>query len=105
MSQRLSETAFKKQVIDLAHAYHWGCYSIPDSRYATLAGWPDLSLIRTTGKPRLVFAELKGEDGRVSKQQETVLGMLKAIAAVNDSIEVYVWRPRDWEEIQTTLRF
>lgn len=93
-----SERDFQSRVIDAARLRGYIVYSIPDSRRATLAGWPDLTLIRKSDR-RLVFAELKREKGRVSESQATVLDTLRAL----ETVEVYVWRPSEWAEILRIL--
>jgi VRR-NUC domain len=61
----------------------------------SVAGFPDLTLWRE----RVVFAELKTERGRVTRDQWAVLDGLRAAGA-----EVYVWRPSDRPEIERILR-
>lgn len=60
-------------------------------------GFPDLVLCRP---PRLLFVELKSEEGRLSRAQRDWLALLETIPG----IEAYVWRPRDQREILTRLR-
>ena len=57
-------------------------------------GWPDLVLVRE----RIIFAELKSEKGKVSLEQDYVLGELRRAGA-----EVYVWRPSDRDKIGKVL--
>lgn len=88
------------------------------------AGFPDLVLVRA---PRLIFAELKIDTGRTSPEQDE---WIRDLAAVGDavaeavsiaqatagayldrgrddgtgpSIEAYVWRPAQLQEITTLL--
>jgi hypothetical protein len=61
------------------------------------AGLPDLILCKP---PRLLFAELKREQGRVSKAQADWLDALSRCAGV----EVYLWKPSDWESIVRILQ-
>ena len=91
----LSEADFQRQVVHVAQLNGWKVYSIPDSRRATMAGYPDLTMWR--GK-RLVFAELKRESGKLSVQQKIVLDELQ-----NLPVEVYVWKPSNWDAIETIL--
>ncbi len=89
-----SERQFQAQVTELATLRNWVWYHTHDSRRSP-AGFPDLVLVR--GR-RLVFAELKRERGRLTKEQEQWLRTLQATDA-----EVYVWRPSDWPQVQETL--
>lgn len=61
------------------------------------AGYPDLTLVRP---PRVVFAELKSEKGRVSAAQEETLALLGDCPGV----ETYLWRPSDWDALMEVLR-
>ena len=62
-------------------------------------GFPDVTLVKP---PRLIYAELKSEKGKVTDNQQEWLDILSAIPGV----EVYLWRPtdEDWEEIVRVLR-
>ena len=91
-----TERDFQNRVIDLARLCGWSVYSIPDSRRVTLAGYPDLTMWRGS---RLIFAELKREKGKLSPAQIAVLDQLRELP-----VEVYVWRPSDWNEIRETLK-
>jgi len=90
------ERDFQERVVTLARLNGWRVYAVPDSRRATIAGYPDLTMWRGT---RLVFAELKRERGRLSPAQVEVLAELKRTGN-----EVYEWRPRDWDAIVECLR-
>lgn len=61
-------------------------------------GWPDLVLVRERDR-RLIFAELKSDTGRVTPDEERVLGILRRVG-----LEVHVWRPRDLDAIAEVLR-
>jgi len=92
------ESEFQARVLTLARYNGWKVYSVPDSRRATMSGWPDLTMYRVSDK-RLVFAELKrAKGGRVSDAQEVVLAELAEIGE-----EVYLWKPEDWDEIARVL--
>ena len=94
-----TEREFQQRVTDLARINGWSVYSVPDSRRATLSGYPDLTMWRTSDR-RLIFAELKREKGRISPAQEVILGELRALGKA----EVYLWKPSDWPEILGTLQ-
>jgi VRR-NUC domain len=107
----MDERTFEKQVVDLAHMYGYrvahfaaamnarGNYRTP-TRYDA-KGFPDLVLVRNDfgDQPkRLIFAELKSDTGRLSKDQALWIDDLASTA------EAYVWRPRDWDDIVDILR-
>lgn len=83
-------------VRDLALLRRWLVHHAGDSRRSD-AGLPDLILVRP---PRVVFAELKTERGRLRPAQVEWLDALRACPGV----EAFVWRPSDSAEIVSTLR-
>lgn len=94
MTPPLSEAAWQSRVVDYARMCGWWVLHHPDSRRATAAGWPDLTLIRD----RLLLAELKTARGRLSPAQQHVHGMLRDVG-----IEIHVWRPTDWPDVMELL--
>jgi hypothetical protein len=92
----VSERAFQQQVVELARLLGWTAYH-PWVSLHSAAGFPDLVLVRP---PRLVFAELKSERGRVTAAQQRWLDLLGQVPGV----EARLWRPGDWDEIVATLR-
>lgn len=112
-----SERAFQQQVLDLASIYGWRSYHTFDSRRST-AGFPDLVLVRP---PEMLLVELKRDNGRLSVPQQDWLRDLQlvaaafaargpaglpgsAVAAIAPALEVFVWRPADFDEINERLR-
>ncbi|WP_376793087.1 VRR-NUC domain-containing protein [Thermoflexus sp.] len=93
----ISEKDFSQQVVDLARLLGWKVYRTWLS-IRSPAGFPDLVLAKP-GRP-LILAELKTERGKLSPAQEEWLATLRQVPG----IEVYVWRPGDWEEIVRVLR-
>jgi len=101
----VKEEDFLSQIIDLAHIYHW---RIAHFRPAwTQKGWrtavsgdgkgfPDCVLVKP---PRIIFAELKSEKGIVTPAQREWLDTL----ALLPRVEVYVWRPGDFDGVAKTL--
>lgn len=63
-------------------------------------GWPDLVLVR--GK-QILFAELKRDGAKETPEQRHVLNLL-AEAHPEAGNGIVVWRPRDWDRIEYTLR-
>lgn len=93
------EKDFQNRLTEAARLMGWRIYSVPDSRRASLSGFPDLVMWEVKSH-RLIMAELKREKGRLSEAQKVVLEELDQIPG----IEVYVWRPSDWDEILKILR-
>jgi hypothetical protein len=58
-------------------------------------GWPDLVLVR---RPDVLFVELKSDAGKVDHDQQRWIDDLRACGQ-----RVYVWRPRDWDDVQRVL--
>ena len=103
----ITEQAFMQQVIDLARWYKWRVAHFrpamtKQGRWVTAVqadgiGFPDLVMCRST---RLIFAELKSEKGKVTKEQTDWFFALTLVRFV----EVHIWRPRDIDEIDDTLK-
>jgi hypothetical protein len=94
-----SEAAFQQQVLNLAGFYGWRGYHTHDSRRSQ-PGFPDLVLVRG---PELIFAELKAARGRVRPDQQEWIAALSAVAAIAHHVDVYVWRPADFDEVHARL--
>lgn len=90
-----SEAEFREYVRGVAERHGWLYYWTWRSDHSP-AGFLDLVLARP---PRLIIAELKTERGIVSTAQRRWLGALEGCEAV----EVYLWRPRDWEAVEAIL--
>src|ERR1700744_2909911 len=95
-----TEARVEKAVADFAKLC--GCPSYPphDSRRSE-SGFLDRVFARP---PRLLFAEFKTERGRVSSDQRRWLELLALVAEANPHVEVHLWRPSNWGEIQAALR-
>lgn len=103
--KKLSESAFQKQVIDLAHLYCWRAAhfrpaQVKDGRWVTPVaadgkGFPDLLLLR--GSQQIV-AELKVGRNKPSLEQEAWLAAFQLAG-----VEAHVWRPQDWKSIEEAL--
>ncbi len=102
----ISERDFQDQIIELAHIYGWAVAHFrpamkQDGSWRTAVsadgtGFPDLVLVRS---PRLIFAEVKSEEGKVTSEQSS---WLRNLAAAKQ--DVYLWRPSDWEGIVEVLK-
>lgn len=101
MTGRISEADWQAQVIDLARIHGWIVAHFRPAR--TVDGWrtpvsadgkgfPDLVLAR---RPRVIFAELKSETGKVTAEQMLWLKELP---------NACVWRPSDLDLVAEVLR-
>ena len=101
----LTEAHFMDQVTDLAALFGWDWAHFRPAQ--TLRGWrtpvsgplgkgfPDLVLVRGS---RLLFAELKRDGAKLTFDQARIHALLLPAA------DCYVWRPQDWDFIETVLR-
>ncbi|MEN6521910.1 MAG: VRR-NUC domain-containing protein [Armatimonadota bacterium] len=101
----IKEDPFQQQVIDLAHYLGWivahfkpalsqsGRWMTPVQ--ADGKGFPDLVIVRE----RVIYAELKSDKKKPTDDQQKWINALRLSGE-----EVYVWRPRDWDEIREVLR-
>ncbi len=92
----LSERDFMAQVLDLATLYGWLVYHTYDSRRCQ-PGYPDLSLCHPIAGEYLL-AELKTDRGRLRPTQRVWIEALRKAG-----IEIWVWRPRDFDAIVKRL--
>jgi hypothetical protein len=91
----MSERELEAEVIKLCKDWGWLRYHTHRSQFSP-AGFPDECLVRP---PRLIFAELKRQDGKLEALQERWLEALGEVPGV----EVYTWRPSDLETIDRIL--
>jgi len=94
-----TEAEFLASITDLAVLTGWLIYHTYDSRRSQ-AGFPDLVLAKTN---KLIFAELKTDKGKPREAQVEWLNILKAASEGQANVEVYLWRPRDWNGIEKIL--
>ena len=92
----LNEQEFTSQIRDLARTLQWARYHTWISKHST-AGFPDEVLVRP---PRVIFAELKSENGKLTPAQRDWLDAL----ALCGTVEVYVWRPSMIDQIAHCLQ-
>jgi VRR-NUC domain len=95
----MTEREWQRSVEDLAAAFGWRSYHTFDSRRST-AGFPDLVLVKSV----VIFAELKTDTGRLKPAQAAWFRDLAEIEATCTGVEVYVWRPADFDAIVARLK-
>ena len=101
----ITEADFQKQITDLAELYHWQYLHLRPAQTAKGwrtpvqgslgVGWPDLILVRGD---RLMAVELKAEGKSPTVEQYDVLGVLNRAG-----VEIHIWHPADFDEIQAEL--
>jgi hypothetical protein len=96
MSAAVTERDLTGYVRDTARLFGWRRSHTWLSKHSP-AGFPDEVLVRP---PRLIFAELKSNTGRLSPDQQAWLEELREVPGV----EVYVWNPADMDTIAEILR-
>lgn len=87
------EKDWQRTVVDLAKQLGWITYHTYNSRRST-HGFPDLVLVRD----RVIYLELKREQGGLTDDQKTWMRKLRAAGA-----EAYVARPRDLQQLADVL--
>jgi hypothetical protein len=92
----ISEKEFEAAVNTLAAASGWLNYHTLNSR-GSEKGFPDRIFLR---QHRMIVAELKTNKGKLTPAQKKWINAFRMIAGV----EVFVWRPAIWSEIQATLK-
>lgn len=107
---RQTEAQFQSQVLQLAKTLGWvwwhdaatnaprrctACGAVRRGPRNT-AGLPDLILVRGN---RLIWAELKAQDGQTTPEQRAWIEALRAAGQT-----CFVWRPSDWDTITEVLR-
>ena len=100
-----TEADFTRDVLHLAHLYGWRtAHFLPGmnrrGKWQTAVqgdgkGFLDLVLIRE----RIIWAELKSENGKVTPEQKD---WIKSLTSAGQ--EVYVWKPSEWHEIESVLK-
>jgi hypothetical protein len=93
----VTEGDLREQIRDLCKIFSWKFYFTWTSIHSP-RGIPDLILCKP---PRLIFAELKTEKGKVSPHQQEWIDLLSECGG---NVECYVWRPSDIEEIARLLQ-
>ena len=102
----ITEAQFQSQITQYAELRGWEWLHVRAGRTehgwrvpvsgTMAAGWPDLVLIR--GR-RIIFLEVKRQDGKVTADQSRVL------LALNVATEgAWVVRPSDWDFIERELQ-
>ncbi len=92
----ITEKEFMSQIKHLAKVFHWRVYHPFLSKWSE-KGYPDITLIRP---PRIIFSELKRENGKLTTSQELWGDLLQRCPGV----EYYCWKPSQFDEVAKILR-
>jgi hypothetical protein len=93
-----SEESFQHRVLELARWMGWGLrYHTFDARKSA-PGFPDLVLVRA---PRVIFAECKTDHAPKELPFHQRVWMHELLRC--PGIEYYIFRPRNWPEIERIL--
>ena len=90
----MTEKEWQSQVVTIAKAAGWHVIHHFDSR-RTQGGVPDLWLMKP---PRMIFAELKTEKGKLQDDQRDTLLMI-----MDCGVEATLWRPSHINEVERVL--
>lgn len=91
----MTEKDLLNNIRELARLLRWLDYHTWTSIHSP-RGFPDLVLVRP---PRIIFAELKSSGRNPTPAQQEWLDALRRCG-----LEVYLWRPEDWDDIVKILR-
>ncbi len=92
----ITEKEFLGQIVTFARALGYMVYHTHDSRRSE-PGFPDLVMAsKKWGK--IIYAEIKTSTGKITAAQDEWIRTL-----VHAGAEVYVWRPRNWNDIIEAL--
>ena len=100
-----SEKQFQQAVVEMAKLHRWLVFHPYDSRRSA-PGFPDLTMVRDGG---LIFAELKTDIASPTEDQKLWLDELSKVRRKSGGLwksrlQVHLWRPSDWREIEKILR-
>ena len=90
MAAAMTEATLQLNITRATRDLGWRPYHTHDSRRSQ-PGFPDLCMLHAR-QDRVIFAELKTEAGRTTKDQRAWAADLLALTVV----EYYLWRPSDW---------
>lgn len=102
----MTESQLQASIVETAQLLGWLVYHTRDSR-GSHPGFPDLVLVRAptaVRAGRLLFVELKSAAGTLELEQLLWLATLRAVAGAHalvcggqPALEVFEWRPADWD--------
>lgn len=110
-AKAMSEETLLKMILKAARFYGWrtahfrpGLTQRGTWRTAVQGdgkGFPDCVLVRAG---RLIFAELKSANGKLTNEQKQWLDDLSVVYKYGFGVEVYIWRPSDYDKVLEILK-
>ena len=94
-----SERDFQREVVRFARRNGWSDVYHTYSSKRCSPGFPDLVFGREAKSPHVIVAELKSENGVLTSDQERWLAFFRLAG-----VPTFVWTPKQWREIEETLR-
>ena len=91
--EKWTHDSFQKEIVKVAKLYHWKVQYFWRNFHSP-KGWLDLVLTKPENG-RLIFAEIKIPPDDLKPEQQEWIDIWKQYK----SVEVYVWRPDDWDDI------
>jgi len=92
----MKEKTYQAQITGLMRSNGWRVHTVDDPRLVRPEGWPDIFAWKNG---RAMAVEVKGDDGKLSREQKQTLDELGSIQGV----DTYVWWPKDWEEAHMVI--
>ena len=108
--KHIPEVDFHATVAGMMKAFGWNLIYHTHNSERSESGFPDLFAIKSGKYPRMLIAELKREKGQPTPEQHQWLQELQAfhcqgwIPDRGFSVEVYLWRPSDLDDIERILK-
>jgi len=105
MTDNLTEKVLQDNILEVAKLFRWRRAHFRPARtkhgwrtpvQADGKGFPDLILVKP---PRLIIAEVKRQDTYPNEYQREWLEDFAGLGCV----EVYTWKPQDWDDIVSIL--
>jgi hypothetical protein len=96
----MNETEFRNMVVKAAKLCGWKVYFTWNSIHSP-AGYLDLTMLRSS---ELLVVELKTDKGVVTPSQQKWIDAWVLFCQHSHNTHVYVWRPSQWDEIETILQ-
>lgn len=111
----ITEAQFQKRVTDLCNLLGLKVFHSGDSRRDTGAGFPDLVIVGKPGRG-VLFAELKTDKGRLTREQTDWLQALQdsrgdewswvkgeLLLNAGPGVVAGVWRPSTWDDLRARI--